>query len=87
MNPYEGVTINHRNRRSAYLMLGVAGLAVAIALGFGINPAYLLLLAVCPLMMFFMMRHMGSMGAHEGQSDLARDQNQGRGKQRSESLH
>ncbi len=79
--------MNHTSRKSSYLMLGVGGLAVVIALAFGINPAYLLLLGVCPLMMFFMMRHMGSMGGHEGQSDQARSQNQGRSQPRSESLH
>ena len=57
--------MNHQNRKSTYLMLGVAGLAVAVAVGFGINPAYLLLVAICPLMMFFMMRHMSNMNTHE----------------------
>ena len=50
-------------RTSTYLMLGIAGLALALA--FGINPGFLLLLAICPLMMFFMMRSMGGMGGSE----------------------
>ena len=53
----------HRSRKSTYVMLGVAGLALALA--FGINPGFLLLLAICPLMMFFMMRSMGGMGGSE----------------------
>ena len=53
----------HRNRKSTYLMLGIAGLALALA--FGINPGFLLLLAICPLMMFFMMRSMGAMAGGE----------------------
>ena len=53
----------HGNRKSTYVMLGIAGLALALA--FGINPAFLLVLAICPLMMFFMMRSMGGMGGSE----------------------
>ncbi|HUP75593.1 MAG TPA: DUF2933 domain-containing protein [Acidimicrobiales bacterium] len=53
----------HGNRKSTYVMLGVAGLALTFA--FDISPAYLLILAVCPLMMFFMMRSMGGMDRGE----------------------
>ena len=49
----------HGNRRTILTMLGVAGLALALALAFGISPAYVLILAACPLMMVFMMRSMG----------------------------
>ena len=49
----------HANRYPLYVMLGVG--AVAVALGLGINPGFLLILLVCPLMMFFMMRTMGGM--------------------------
>lgn len=55
--------MHHRNRTSMYVMLGIAGLVLVLA--FRINPAYLLILAVCPLMMFFMMRSMGGMGGGE----------------------
>ena len=48
------------NRTMTYVMIGIAG--VALALAFGFNPAFLLVLAICPLMMFFMMRSMGNMG-------------------------
>ena len=53
----------HGNRKSTYVMLGIAGLALALA--FGINPGFLLLLVICPLMMFFMMGSMGGMGGSE----------------------
>ena len=33
--------------------------ALVAALAFGMNPGFLVLTAVCPLMMFFMMRSMG----------------------------
>ena len=55
----------HGNRKSTYVMLGVAGLALALAFAFDISPAYVLILAVCPLMMFFMMRSMGGMDRSE----------------------
>lgn len=51
------------NRTMSYLMIGIV--AVAVALAFGFNPAFLLVLAICPLMMFFMMRSMGSMGGQD----------------------
>ena len=53
----------HKDRTSTYVMLAIAGLALALA--FRINPGFLLLLAICPLMMFFMMRSMGGMGGGE----------------------
>ncbi|MEO5838994.1 MAG: DUF2933 domain-containing protein [Acidimicrobiales bacterium] len=55
----------HGNRKSTFVMLGIAGLALASAFALGFNPAYVLILAVCPLMMFFMMRSMGGMGGGE----------------------
>ena len=56
----------HGNRKSTYVMLGAAGLALALAFAFDISPAYVLILAVCPLMMFFMMRSMaGKSGAED----------------------
>ena len=55
----------HGNRKSNLMMLGVAGLALVLALAFGINPAYVLILAVCPLMMIFMMRSMGGTTSSE----------------------
>lgn len=51
------------NRTMTYLMIAIVG--VALALAFGFNPFFLLVLAICPLMMFFMMRSMGNMGGHE----------------------
>lgn len=60
------------NRTMTYVMIGIVG--VAIALAFGFNPAFLLVLAICPLMMFFMMRSMGNMGGqHHGSRDTDRD--------------
>lgn len=50
-------------RKSTYLIVAIVGVAVALA--FGINPAFLAVLAVCPLMMFFMMRTMDHSGHHE----------------------
>lgn len=64
-----------RNRTLTYVMIGIAGVAIALALGF--NPAFLLVLAICPLMMFFMMRSMGNMSGHDRSSrnnDEDRDQ-------------
>jgi len=55
----------HGSRKSTYVMMGVAGLALALAFVFDISPAYVLILAVCPLIMFFMMRSMGGMGSGE----------------------
>ncbi len=54
------------NRTMTYVMIGIVG--VALALAFGFNPAFLLVLAICPLMMFFMMRSMGNMGGHGNES-------------------
>ncbi len=51
------------NRTMTYAMIGIVGVALALALGF--NPAFLLVLAICPLMMFFMMGSMGNMGGHD----------------------
>jgi Protein of unknown function (DUF2933) len=51
------------NRTMTYVMIGIVGVAIALAVGF--NPALLLVLAICPLMMFFMMRSMGNMGGHD----------------------
>jgi hypothetical protein len=58
----------HTNRRSTYLMLGVAAAALAVAVVSNVNPGFLLIVAICPLMMLFMMRSMGSMGAAGGHS-------------------
>ena len=55
--------MRHGNRKSTYLMFGIAALGVALA--FGVNPGFLLLLVICPVMMIFMMRSMGGMGGHE----------------------
>ena len=77
------------NRTMTYAMMGIVG--VALALAFGFNPAFLLVLAICPLMMFFMMRSMGNMGGHDhstrnndqdrndqDRNDQDRDQNRNR---------
>ena len=61
------------NRTMTYVMLGIVGLGLALALGF--NPMFLLVLAICPLMMFFMMRSMGNMG---GKDRSTRDTDQDR---------
>ena len=61
------------NRTMTYAMIGIVGLALALAFGF--NPAFLLVLAICPLMMFFMM---GNMGGHDHSSH---DNNQDRNDQ------
>ena len=61
------------NRTMTYAMIGIVGLALALAFGF--NPAFLLVLAICPLMMFFMMRSMGNMDGHDHSSrDTDQDQ-------------
>jgi hypothetical protein len=44
-------------------MMGIAGLALTLVLG--ISPAYVLILAICPLMMLLMMRSMGHAKAHD----------------------
>ena len=55
--------MNHGNW-TTYAVIGAAGLGLALATG--INPSFLLILLVCPLMMFFMMKGMGDMsGQHE----------------------
>jgi hypothetical protein len=62
--------------RMMYVTLGLGGLALALALG--INPGFWLLLALCPLMMFLMMRSMAGMeagddhAAHGSEHDLSR---------------
>lgn len=48
---------------TTYIMFALA--AVAVALAFGVNPAFLLLFALCPLMMFIMMRSMGDTAMHK----------------------
>ena len=50
-------------RKSTYLFVAIV--AVAVALAFGVSPALLVVLAVCPLMMFFMMRTMDHSGHRE----------------------
>ena len=57
--------MQHGNRKSTYVMFGIAALGLVLALAFGINPGFVLLLAICPLMMFFMMQFMGGMGGGE----------------------
>ncbi len=51
------------NRTMTYVMVGIVG--VALALAFGFNPVFLLVLAICPLMMVFMMRSMGKTGGED----------------------
>ena len=55
------------NRTLTYALIGIVGVAVALALGF--NSAFLLVLVICPLMMFFMMRSMGPMSGHHSTPD------------------
>ena len=50
-------------RKSTYLVLAIA--VIALALAFDINPTWLIVFAVCPLMMFFMMRTMDHGGHRE----------------------
>ena len=64
------------NRTMTYVMIGIVGLALALA--FGVNPGFLLVLAICPVMMFFMMRSMGNIGAMNHSS---RDNDQDRNDQ------
>ena len=47
--------MNHGSA-SPYIVVGAVGLGLALALG--INPGFLLIVLVCPLMMVFMMRGM-----------------------------
>lgn len=56
--------MGHGNRKSIYAGLAVGALVLALA--FGINPAFLLILAICPLMMIFMMGAMGAVENHRG---------------------
>lgn len=46
-----------------YWAIGAVALVTVFA--FGVNPAYLFLLLVCPLMMVFMMRAMGGMNGED----------------------
>ena len=76
----------HRNWRT-FALLGIGGVAIWLALGF--NPGFLLFLLVCPLMMFFMMRAMGTMGgtdAHSGHG-CAHDRHRRDESSRGESSH
>ncbi len=54
----------NKNAYSGYGLALLAGGVVAIWLG--LSPSFLLILLVCPLMMFFMMR--GMHGGQEGDS-------------------
>ena len=87
LRPYLGPEFEHKlkgdnrrftmfrsNRTMTYLMIAIVG--VGLALAFGFNPFFLLLLAICPLMMFFMMRsmgNMGNMGKRDGDDHGSRD--------------
>ena len=44
------------------IAMGVAAVAAVVAVAAGLPPGLLLILAVCPLMMVFMMSAMGGMG-------------------------
>lgn len=59
--------MRHTNRIWTYVMIGIAALALALA--FGINPGFLAVLLICPLMMFFMMRGMSDMGSGHDHTD------------------
>ncbi len=59
----------NKNAYPGYGLALLAGGALAIWLGF--PPALLLILLVCPLMMFFMMR--GMHGGQDGHSDRSKD--------------
>jgi len=50
----------HERRTRLMVIVGIGSIAVALA--FGVHPAYLAVLLVCPLMMVLMMRSMGGMG-------------------------
>ena len=55
----------HGGRKSNYLMLGAGAVAIALVWAFDVSPAIVLLLAICPLMMFLMMRSMA--GSHNAE--------------------
>ena len=55
--------MSHGNKMT-YVMLGIG--VVALALAFKVNIGFLIFLLVCPLMMFMMMRSMGSGGGMDG---------------------
>lgn len=61
------------------VVMGVALAAAAVAYAAGLPPALLLIFAVCPLMMLFMMVAMGGMGrtrdGTNAQHDLTHDEN------------
>ena len=54
----------HNNRALTYIVMGIAALALTLVLG--ISPTYVLILAICPLIMLLMMRSMGDTNAHDG---------------------
>lgn len=56
------LTMFHNNRIVICLMIATVGVALALEFGFG--PFFLLVMAICPLMMFFTMRSMTADG-HE----------------------
>jgi hypothetical protein len=56
-----------KNHTMKYLL--IAGAAVIAALAFGFNLGFLMIVAICPLMMFFMMSSMGGMGRKSNNSD------------------
>ena len=58
-------------KTNAMKYLLIASAAVIVALGFGLNLGFLMIFAICPLMMFFMMSAMGGMG-RKSQSPDAR---------------
>jgi type III secretory pathway component EscV len=55
----------HGKHRSMYL---VAVVGLVIALAFNVNALFLVVLAICPLMMIFMMRSMNNVGTREDHS-------------------
>ncbi len=55
----------HGGRKSNYLMLGAAAVAIALMWALELSPAFVLLFAICPLMMFLMMRSMGGSATAE----------------------
>jgi len=59
----------HQNRRTAYVLLGIVTLAPALASLLDFSVAYVLVVTLCPLLMFLMMWPMGEMSgdqAHTG---------------------
>lgn len=54
----------NKDKYLMYAVAAVAGAGIAVWVGF---PPYVLLLLVCPVMMFFMM---GSMSGRQGRSDV-----------------